>query len=212
MPTAFVVSERVPSFRNEFLGHRPAAAAHASRSPPLSATSMRGRRVSIRVTAAVGTRRFPSLVPTTSASGQKSKPRTGKTTSATRPFVPSENVTGTPSEWRSSSRKSVRRGPTASSVCGRRREPQGEVGVCAQTSLSCSRCGCEPIAEIGPQCVPTRLPSGLCRCLARARSSSRRLRPQASPPNSMSFSVGGCVRWVAQTRSAAADSIPNVVP
>jgi hypothetical protein len=30
--------------------------------------------------------------------------------------------------------------------------------------------------------------------------------------NSMSFSVGGCVRWVAQTRSAAADSIPNVVP
>jgi len=31
-------------------------------------------------------------------------------------------------------------------------------------------------------------------------------------PDSMSFSVGGCVRWVAQTRSAAADSIPNVVP
>jgi hypothetical protein len=27
----------------------------------------------------------------------------------------------------------------------------------------------------------------------------------------MSFSVGGCVRWLAQTRSAAADSIPNVV-
>jgi hypothetical protein len=31
-------------------------------------------------------------------------------------------------------------------------------------------------------------------------------------PNSMSFSVGGCVRWVAQSRSAAADSIANVVP
>jgi hypothetical protein len=31
-------------------------------------------------------------------------------------------------------------------------------------------------------------------------------------PNPMSFSVGGCVRWVAQSRSAAADSIANVVP
>jgi hypothetical protein len=44
---------------------------------------MRGIRVSIRATAEIGTRRFPSVVPTPSASGQEVEAE-GNTTLATR--------------------------------------------------------------------------------------------------------------------------------